>query len=150
MGIVPLEITNREFPKVLRGYDPAQVRAFLEEVASEFGKVMSERSALQSELQAVRDNLAKYHELEDSIKEALLLAQKTREDVVESAKKQADLIVQEAHRQGHKIEERYARVKSAKKEFESEFELLLESFRKRIAEMKERAGADTATENGAD
>lgn len=142
MSLLPLEVKSREFRRVFffrRGCDPDEVREFLEEVATEMGRILSEKASLNGELESARDSLSKYHELEDAIKETLLLAQRTGDEVVESAKKQAELIVEEAHRQGHKIEDRFARIKSAKRQFEIEFETLIETFRNRLKELKEPA-----------
>jgi cell division initiation protein len=142
MSLLPLEIKSKEFQRAFRGCDPREVGAFLEQVADEMGHILSEKAALKSELEAVKDNLAKYHELEDAIKETLLLAQRTKEEVVETAKKQAELIVEEAHRQGHKVEDRFTAVKAAKRQFEIEFETLIETFRNRLKEMQAPRGGD--------
>ncbi|MFA6447985.1 MAG: DivIVA domain-containing protein [bacterium] len=137
MSLVPLEITSKEFHKTMRGYDPMEVKSFLEEVSRELGRALSDKSAIAAELNAVKDNLAKYHELEDAIKETLLLAQRTREEVVESAKKQAELIIEEARHQGRKIEERYATLKATKREFEIEFDALISAFHGKLKELHE-------------
>ena len=134
---MPLEITSKEFRRTMRGCDPREVKDFLEKVAAELGRAMAEKAALAAELEAVKDSLAKYHELEDAIKETLLLAQRTKDDVLESAKKQAELIVEEAHHQGRKIEERFAKVKSEKRGFEIEFEALINAFGSRMKELHE-------------
>ncbi|HOO56706.1 MAG TPA: DivIVA domain-containing protein [bacterium] len=146
MALVPLEIKKKEFRKTMLGYDSKEVEDFLEEVSEELGRVLSKNAAMEAEVEAAKDNLAKYHDLEDTIKETLLLAQKTRDEILESAKKQAELIVEEAHRQGRKIEERYAQVKSAKRQFQIEFETLLESFRARVNEMKFESEGYSATD----
>ena len=146
MALVPLEISGKEFRKVFRGYDPFEVAEFLEQVSHEVGALLSEKDSLVSELEAVKDNLAKYHDLEDTIKETLLLAQKTKDDLIDAAKKQSELIVEEAHRQGRKVEERYARIKAAKKQFEIEFDTLIESFRERLRESR----TDEETGDGGD
>ncbi len=137
MSIVPLEITSKEFRKSMRGYDLREVRGFLEDVSRELGKALAEKAAIAAELETVKDSLARYHELEDTIKETLLLAQRTKDDLVDSSKKQAELIVEEAHLQARRIEERYAKLKSAKRQFEVEFDSLIESFRTRLKELKE-------------
>jgi cell division initiation protein len=137
MSIIPIEITSKEFHKSMRGYDPAEVREYLEEVSRELGRLMQEKAALAGELEAVKNNLARYHDLEDKIKDALLLAQQTKEEVLETAKKQAALIVEEARFQGKKIEDGYSKVKSAKHEFEIEFEALLGAFKGRLKALRE-------------
>ncbi len=137
MSIIPIEITSKEFHKTMRGYDPVEVREFLEDVSRELGKVMQEKAALSGELEAVKNSLARYHDLEDKIKETLMLAQQTKEEVIDSAKRQAILIVEEAKLQGKKIEDRFSNVKSAKHEFEIEFEALLEAFKSRLKALHE-------------
>ena len=84
MSLIPLEIASKEFRRTMRGYDPVEVKNFLEEISREMGRILSEKAAIAAELDAVRDNLAKYHELEDAIKETLLLAQQTKNDVTDA------------------------------------------------------------------
>jgi cell division initiation protein len=137
MGIIPIEISSREFKKKFRGYDPDEVRDFLENVSREMGELMSAKALVERELDSAKDSLAKYHELEDSIKETLLLAQRTKDDLMETAKKKSELIIEEAHHKSNKIAERFAQTRAVKKQFQIEFETLLESFRHRLSELRE-------------
>jgi len=48
MEFSPLEITQREFGRKLRGYDPEEVQTFLEQVAEEMTRLLQEAVQFQA------------------------------------------------------------------------------------------------------
>lgn len=96
MNISPLDIRKHEFRKTFRGYDPEEVAAFLELVSSEFETLIREQSQFKERLAGTSNQLASYHDIESTLRETLLSAQRAREDTLMTAKKQADIIVREA------------------------------------------------------
>ena len=96
MNISPLDIRKHEFSKIFRGYDPEEVAAFLELVSSESEALIRELSQLKERLAGTSEQLANYHDIESTLRETLLSAQRAREDTLQTAKKQADVIVREA------------------------------------------------------
>jgi DivIVA domain-containing protein len=57
------DITNRTFDAVLHGYDKAEVRDFLSEVAAEYGAVLSRVNEADANLEALRDRLERLDEV---------------------------------------------------------------------------------------
>ena len=67
--ITPLDIINKQFTSVRRGYDPAEVSAFLEEVRDSLEESLKDVRRLEGELRAAQDELANKVASEDQIKE---------------------------------------------------------------------------------
>ncbi len=136
MALTPLEIRNKSFKKGLRGINTEEVQYFLEQVADEMEQLLHEKSLLQQETESLKDKLAEYVNREDNIQKTLLLAQQSSEEAILNARKEADLIVEEARNQAKRIEDEFADVKAAKKLFIMEFEAVVETFRRQVRELR--------------
>lgn len=87
----------------MRGYDTKEVDTFLELLANELAEAAREANALRDELRLREQELAGYRERERAIQETLHTAQKLREQIQESARKEAQLIVQQAEQEAEKL-----------------------------------------------
>lgn len=96
MKITPIDIKNQRFGKSFRGYDQKEVDAFLELVTSTLEDITIENSQLKEKLKAVESTLAGYKDLEGNLKEVLLNAQKSSEELKKNAEREAQLILREA------------------------------------------------------
>lgn len=96
MSITPLDIHNKEFKSVLRGYDRNEVDEFLDMVIKDLEQVFKESAELKNSNQSLTEKLEHYHKLEQTLHNALVVAQETAEEVKASAKREAQLIVREA------------------------------------------------------
>lgn len=96
MKLTPLEIRKQEFKKTLRGFDPIEVRTFLEMVAEQFEKQQDEMKLLNNKLIELETQLKKYQESEKDLRETLFNVQEVKKQSEESSKRQADLIIKEA------------------------------------------------------
>lgn len=94
--LTPLDIHNQEFRVVLRGYNQDEVDDFLDKVVADFETLLKQNAALKEELEALRERVEHYRQLETTLHNALVVAQGTAEEVKESARKEAQLIVREA------------------------------------------------------
>jgi len=103
MKISPLDITQKRFPRTLRGYDRQEVEAFLSLVASEFEELVREVQALRSDVSRMDEELAEHRSRERALQETMVTAQKACEDIRESARKEAEITLAEAELQGEKI-----------------------------------------------
>lgn len=129
-----LEIETKKFRRRLRGYDPTAVDAFLQEVAAHYEEVLTENHQLREELIGLREEVQRYRTLENTLKESLLLAQKSADETRANAHREAELILREAHLQAEQVRrEAEARVQHLLKEIEA-----LES-RKRAALLELRS-----------
>lgn len=96
MNISPLDIRKHEFKRSMRGYDVEEVTAFLDMVSLEYEKLISQNAMNQERIQHFESQLKKYHDIEGTLQETLLSAERAREDTVKTAKKQAEVIIREA------------------------------------------------------
>lgn len=96
VNISPLDVRKHEFRKTLRGYDPEEVMTFLDMVSIELENLVRDNASLKDRLGSVDAQLKKYHEIESTLRETLLSAQRAREETINTAKKHADVIIREA------------------------------------------------------
>ncbi|MDP2983030.1 MAG: DivIVA domain-containing protein [Candidatus Latescibacter sp.] len=96
MNLSPLDIRKHEFKKTFRGFDPDEVMAFLDIVSMEYENLVLQNTMLSEKLVMTENHLKKYREIENTLQEALMSAERVREDTIKNAKNQADLIVREA------------------------------------------------------
>lgn len=96
MNISPLDIRKHEFRKVMRGYDPEDVSAFLDMISGEFENMVRTNAQLSEKNAMQKTQIDKYREMERTLQDSLVTAQRAGEDTIDSAKRQADLIIREA------------------------------------------------------
>jgi cell division initiation protein len=96
MNLTALDIQRQSFETRFRGYDPDEVRTFLNVVAEEMVALSSENERLDEEVRRQSSLLAEHHEREQILKNTLVAAQRTSEEMKENAKKQSQLLLKEA------------------------------------------------------
>ena len=96
MKLTPLDIQRQSFRARLRGFDRDEVETFLNVVAEEMEQLRSENEKLQEEVRRQSALLAEHHEREQILKNTLVAAQRTSEDIKENAKKQSQMLLKEA------------------------------------------------------
>ncbi|MDO5114997.1 MAG: DivIVA domain-containing protein [Synergistaceae bacterium] len=101
--LTSLDIVNQSFKKSLRGYDPTEVDEFLDHVAETLQNYNARNKELERELTAKEESLAEYDRMKDVLHEALLMAQKSADERVKSARAQADKILSDAKAQADDI-----------------------------------------------
>ncbi len=96
MIISPLDIRKHEFKKSFRGYDVDEVTAFLDMFSMEYENLIRENALLNEKVKTSNVQLKKYHDIESTLQETLLSAERAREETVKISKKQAEMIIREA------------------------------------------------------
>jgi len=109
MKITPIDISGHRFARRMRGFDPEEVRSFLNLVSGEFERLVIDNNALKEELAQVKAGIADYKERERILKETLVTAQKLAEDIKDEARKEAQLVVKEAEIKGGQLLDQAAR-----------------------------------------
>ncbi|MDD2586446.1 MAG: DivIVA domain-containing protein [Syntrophomonadaceae bacterium] len=94
--ITPMEIRNQQFNKSVRGYKEIEVKSFLSQMAMDYENLYSENAKLKENIQRLEYELDKYHKLEETMNNSLILAQQTAEEVKTNARKEAELFMQQA------------------------------------------------------
>jgi cell division initiation protein len=95
MKITPLEIRQKAFEKVLRGYDKDEVNAFLLTLSQEWERILDDAKEARIKLEATEREVAKLREVESSLFKTLKTAEDTGASVIEQANKTAELILRE-------------------------------------------------------
>lgn len=104
MRITPLDIYQREFAKKkIGGLDENEVYDFLKKVGREYESLYSENKSLKEQSDRLTAQMKDYLELEKTLKQTLISAQKTSGDMKNNAEKEAELIVKEAEMQAERI-----------------------------------------------
>ena len=94
--ITPVDLENKEFGKSFRGYDIDEVEAFLTELTKDYAKIYRENAGLKDKNAILTDAIENYKEMEETMRSAIISAQRTSEEIIKNAHDQADNIVKEA------------------------------------------------------
>lgn len=97
MSISPLDIRKQEFSRTLRGYDPEEVRSYLDRVASELEATKAAVAGLEEKLKESDDRLGHYRLIERNLQDAALTVQRALDERARAAEKEAELVVRDAH-----------------------------------------------------
>jgi cell division initiation protein len=104
MSLTPVEIRHvqlrRSFP---RGYRRADVDRLLNEIADSFEDVWRERADLADRLDELEVDAEKHRELETLLRSTLVSAERAAQEMRSQARRESDLIVQEAHAEGRRV-----------------------------------------------
>lgn len=105
--LTPIDISNKRFRRALRGYRPSEVDEFLAEVVADYEAVVLENAQLREQLAQARQELERYRAIEETMKEALVLAQRTADELRASAHREAETIRAQAELQVRQQIEQY-------------------------------------------
>jgi cell division initiation protein len=97
--LTPIDITNKRFRRALRGYRPAEVDEFLTEVGADYEAVVVENARLREQVAQMQQELERYRAIEAAMKEALVLAQRTADELRATAHKEAEVLRTQAELQ---------------------------------------------------
>ncbi|MCF7923014.1 MAG: DivIVA domain-containing protein [Candidatus Marinimicrobia bacterium] len=93
----PKDIRDQEFKQSPLGFSKDQVNQFLGEIADELEALIQESNAIHVENKEALLALTTYRNVEESLKETLLLAQKTAQDTLKNAHSEAETILRQAN-----------------------------------------------------
>ncbi len=105
MSLTPIDIQNKEFARSLRGYKVDDVDEFMEQLAKDFEQAIKDKLSLEDETKQLEDKLSQYRKLEDTLHNAIIVAQETAEDVKRNANREAELIRREAEKDAQRTVE---------------------------------------------
>lgn len=103
MALTPLDITNKQFPVRVRGFDRDAVDEFLDQVIREFEALIKENGSLKEQVELLSQRVEQYRALEDTINKTLVVAQESAEEIKVNARRESELIIQEARLQAERI-----------------------------------------------
>lgn len=117
-----------KFNRTLRGYDPEEVNAFLDQVIGQVENMIAEMKAknerikelesLALENKVLKDKLEQYERTEGTLNRAIIMAQKTSDQIKVAAHKESEIIIEEAKKNASRIVNE-ALLRAEKTEFEA-------------------------------
>ena len=127
MKLTALEIKQQTFEKALRGYDKAEVQAFLNLMSNEWEHLVSKNRELEQRIEELEDKLKHYERVEEALHETLQTAKESAEhklsgarkdarNKIEKAEMEAESIVREAIQQRQQIRQSILRLLDRRKE----------------------------------
>ena len=103
MKLTPLDIRQKRFDVVLRGYSRKEVEGFLEFTAKEYEETVREKNFLADELKRTCERLELHIEREKTLQATMVTAQRMSDELKEQAHKAARVIIADAELQAEKI-----------------------------------------------
>lgn len=92
--LTPMDIHAKEFGRSFRGFNENEVNDFLNEIMKAYTAVLDENERLRGELERERSANGEFRRIEQSMRETLVVAQKTAEEMSTSAKRGADRLLE--------------------------------------------------------
>ncbi len=109
MRITPLDVRKQEFRKGMRGLDPEEVYAFLATVADEYETVLTDNRQLRDRVLELDEKVTEYRNMEKTLRDTLLTAERVMNEARENARKEAELILRDARVQAQQASQTSAR-----------------------------------------
>jgi cell division initiation protein len=103
VSVTPLDMRQAKFGAAMRGYDKAEVSAFLEQAAADYENALRENERLKQQLATLDTAMSQYRDLEGSLKTTLVSAQKVADDMRENAQQESARIIREAEHRAELI-----------------------------------------------
>ncbi len=119
------EIKNKKFDKAAFGYKVEDVESFLNEVIDYVSEVENEKAETEKKLVVLANKIEEYRNEEDSLRQALLGAQKLGDSILKEAKNRAEIIMRDATIKSENI------VKNVKEEVKRE-EVILNKMKREV------------------
>jgi cell division initiation protein len=103
MALTPVEIRHMTPGTGFMGYNRAQTDRLLEDIAASFEDVWRERADLADKVEQLESDLVRFKELETLLRTTLMSAERASTELKEQARREADLILGEAHVEARKV-----------------------------------------------
>ncbi|MCW2974716.1 MAG: hypothetical protein JWN72_2989 [Thermoleophilia bacterium] len=103
MTLSPFEVERREFARAPFGYKAHDVDQFVDEVHRSLQQLWEDRADVREENERIKERLTRFEQMEDQLKNTLLLAQDSAEKSHEQARRESDLVMREAGQKARDI-----------------------------------------------
>ncbi len=110
--LTPLDIQKQEFGVKMRGYNADEVDDFLDLVGADYEKLYRENKELKDKMIILNKSIEEYKNIETSLRNALLYAQNTAEDMKKSANEKAQNIILEAENKARDKSQEFAHLQT--------------------------------------
>lgn len=104
MALTPVEIRHMTPGRGLFGYKAGATDRLLDEIVDSFEDVWRERADLADRVEQLEADLVRYRELETLLRSTLVSAERASAEVKEQARREAELILSEAHAEARAVQ----------------------------------------------
>lgn len=124
--MTPLDIQNKSFSSGTLGYKKAEVDSFMIELLSDYEKLYKANGEAKEKINSLSKMVESYKGMEETMKNTLLVAQQSAEQLTKAAKTEAESILGEANQKSHEI---ISKATSRLDELNAEYERLKKEIR---------------------
>lgn len=153
--LTPVDIENKEFAKAFRGYDSIEVDEFMRSLVADYEKLYRENGSLKEKNAILSETLENYKGMESTMQNAILVAQKTAEDIKQNAyersntiTKEAEIkagnIITEAEKRSSELEKEYSSLKKEMNTFKARMNSLLHTYLRLLDDMPDNTRSVSA------
>ncbi|MEN2776526.1 DivIVA domain-containing protein [Acetivibrio clariflavus] len=103
MNYTPNDLQNLTFKRSIRGYSEDMVNEVLDKIIEDYTAYIHENRELKDKLEALNQAIQHYKNIEESLQNTLIIAQKTSEDIKKNGYLKAENIIKEAELKAQKI-----------------------------------------------
>ncbi len=103
MNYTPNDLQNLSFKKSVMGYKEDEVNEILDKVIEDYNAYVRENIELKDKMAVLNEGIQHYKNIEESLQNALVVAQKTGEDIKKNAYDKAENILKEAEIKAQRI-----------------------------------------------
>jgi len=96
MSLSPVDISRHEFSRSFRGYDPAEVQAFLERLADEIASLQQQISSMAEQNRIFVAKLNAYQDMEQNLRDSLVATQESQRNSKEQLEQEREQVLREA------------------------------------------------------
>ncbi len=150
--LTPVDIENKEFTKAFRGYDVYEVEEFMKGLVADYEKLYRDNAELKEKNALLNEAIGNYKGMEETMQNAILVAQRTAEDTKKNAYERAETILKDAERRAAEaiskanqsianLEKTYLGMQSEMNGFKAKMSALLSTYMQLLSEMPEKASS---------
>lgn len=103
MKLTALEIKQQNFDKSLRGYDKAEVEAFLNLMSNEWEHMVAKNKELEKKIEDLEEKLKHYERVEEALHETLQTAKESAEQKMTGARREAQTKIEKAEMEAESL-----------------------------------------------
>ena len=101
-----MDIEQQEFSRSFRGYNEEEVDDFLDKIVKDYEELINENIKLNDEVEKMNEKLKEFSEIEETLRSALLNAQKSAEEMKGRIEEEAKKIIKNADNEAELIKQR--------------------------------------------
>jgi len=103
MTITPVELHHIRLKRGLLGYRRGPVDELILEIADSFEEVWRQRADYADKIEQLEGELARHRDLESLLRTTLVSAEKSAHELKDQAKREAELVIGEAHAEAREV-----------------------------------------------